>query len=752
MRLMYSVVCSVFLVCFLAVPSHGQQVRLEGKVYDGQLLQPLPAATILVGDQVVVSTDEKGYFTLMVPPGDLIITFHYLGYQNVRKEIRVDEGVDLFLDVAMDPSVTEMDQVVVSASRVAQRIAESMVSLNVIRFDQLHDAHQSSPRELLDRVAGIEVMDGQVSIRGGSGFSYGAGSRVLVLIDGLPALTPDAGSVRWQALPLENMSQVEVIKGASSVLYGSSAMNGVVNFRSASPTTDGQTNFYAETSVFDTPRNKNWKWWESPPTAYRISFSHMKQHGQTSLSIGSFALMDNGYRKLNEENLLRANVRIKHSHADKPGLEYGLALQGGMIWKHDFLLWEDAFSGALKQNPETANKLNGMFFYVDPFVTYQHGANTSHALRMRLQASDNAYVTDDKNDSQTRAGYAEYHLLRSLHPNLTLNAGISADYKIIMSPFYGDHTGSNMAVFSQADLILSPSLSAVAGLRGEFNVLNGEQDRLIPLMRMGLLYKLTDKTFLRSSFGQGYRYPSIAEKFASTTVGAVRIIPNPGIAPESGWNAEIAIKQGLLGDHVDGLLDLAFFYGQNKDMIEFVFGVYRNPLTGQFETGFRAANIEFSRIYGMELDARVHVQTGRTGHTFSGGYVLMMPVELDPVSGKETGNYLKFRRKHSASAGWRISKGPMFGQLDVWYRSSILAIDEVFLHPATREQVLPGFYQYWMEHNTGYFLMNLGIGYAVSSRMNASLVLKNLTNAEYMGRPGDIQPHRQLSIRLSLGF
>ena len=81
------------------------------------------------------------------------------------------------------------------------------------------------------QVPGVTVIDSQANIRGGSGFSYGAGSRVLVLVDDIPQITADANDVKWEFLPIENINQVEVIKGASSVLYGSSALNGVINIR-----------------------------------------------------------------------------------------------------------------------------------------------------------------------------------------------------------------------------------------------------------------------------------------------------------------------------------------------------------------------------------------------------------------------------------------------------------------------------------------------------------------------------------------
>ena len=52
-------------------------------------------------------------------------------------------------------------------------------------------------------------------------------------------------------------------------------------------------------------------------------------------------------------------------------------------------------------------------------------------------------------------------------------------------------------------------------------------DKIVPIFRTGINWQAADYTFLRASFGQGYRYPSIAEKYASTTLGSVKIFPNP---------------------------------------------------------------------------------------------------------------------------------------------------------------------------------------------------------------------------------
>ena len=90
----------------------------------------------------------------------------------------------------------------VTANRTEQKLSDLVVSVSIIKPELLTKGHITDPQELINKTSGIEVLDGQASIRGGSGFSYGAGSRVLALIDGLPVLAADAGNIKWQFLPL----------------------------------------------------------------------------------------------------------------------------------------------------------------------------------------------------------------------------------------------------------------------------------------------------------------------------------------------------------------------------------------------------------------------------------------------------------------------------------------------------------------------------------------------------------------------
>jgi outer membrane receptor protein involved in Fe transport len=81
----------------------------------------------------------------------------------------------------------------------------------------------------------------------------------------------------------------------------------------------------------------------------------------------------------------------------------------------------------------------------------------------------------------------------------------------------------------------------------------------------------------------------------------------------------------------------------------------------------------------------------------------------------------------------------------LYIKSKILNIDEIFI--AT--PILPGFDEYWAGHNTGYGAIDVNIGYSITEKFSLSLAVKNITNTEYMGRPGDIQPQRNFSLRFS---
>lgn len=738
----------IFTLCFIGLfyiaSGEDNVAYISGKVFDKENNEALIGANIIYERHRGTISDNEGYFFIELKPGKWELTFQYLGYNTEIRSVNLTAGDTVFLDIGLTPSLNEIDQIVISANKIEQKLSDLTVSMTLIKPHFITNNHISDPKELINKTSGIEVLDGQASIRGGSGFSYGAGSRVMALIDGLPVVSADAGNIRWQFLPLENLSQIEIIKGASSVMYGSSALNGIINFRTAEAGNEPKTKLFAETGLFGLPENEEWKWWNSPRIYTNASFSHLRKIGNTDFSMGSSMVLNNGYRRLNDEKLGRFNIHLKHSSKNFDGLKYGVNLNSGITKKTDFILWEDATSGALKQSESTATELHGTFFTVDPFISIGRENKANHDIRMRILYTSNRFPDGEQTNSDAISAYTEYQYQQKLNHFIMLNLGLSENYSYVFSNFFGDHHTLNVAGYSQVDIEIRKNVKIVTGLRVEQNIQDGSPDKFVPIFRTGVNYKISSYTFLRTSFGQGYRYPSIAEKYASTSVGTVKIFPNNELLPESGWNSEIGIKQGLLFGNINGMLDLAIFYSQNEEMIEYVFGLYPDPLTDIMEFGFRSTNIEHSKVYGTELEFSMNYSWGGLNSSITGGYIFLFPIEYI-----NSDKFLKYRRKHSASLRWNTRIRHFDFGINVYAKSKILEIDNVFINEMTRELILPGFYNYWMANNKGHILSDLTLGFRFSERIRLSLVVKNLFNKEYMGRPGDIMPHRNVSIRIS---
>ena len=100
----------------------------------------------------------------------------------------------------------------------------------------------------------------------------------------------------------------------------------------------------------------------------------------------------------------------------------------------------------------------------------------------------------------------------------------------------------------------------------------------------GLNYQIAEGTFIRSSWGQGYRFPSMAELFVTTNVSDIEIFPNPELRSEKGWSSEIGLKQAVQFGKFRSFIDIAAFIMRYDDMMEFTFGQWGNLNLMKMET------------------------------------------------------------------------------------------------------------------------------------------------------------------------
>ena len=292
-----------------------------------------------------------------------------------------------------------------------------------------------------------------------------------------------------------------------------------------------------------------------------------------------------------------------------------------------------------------------------------------------------------------------------------------------------------------------------------------------PILRLGAHYQLAEFTHLRASFGQGIRYPSVAERYTQTSVGALNVFPNPALRPEVGWAAEIGFKQGVkIGKEWKGLIDIAGFVNQYDNMMEFTFGEFKpdsipwslNPNDPGYINkwfGFQAQNAEKARISGIEFSFNSQGKIKDVEITSLIGYTYMNPISLNRDSAylstfsDTTSNILKYRFRHLAKADVEATwKGISVG-LSARYNSFMSNIDAIFEGEIVEgTSILPGLEEYRKENNKGAFVMDFRTGYSFAEHYRVGFIINNLLNAEYVTRPGDIQAPRSFIVQLQMKF
>lgn len=741
-----------------------QQIILNGIIRDGKTLERLAFTNIIIDDQEGSSSDSEGTYNLELSPGTHSVSFAHLGYQTyIMTAEDYKAGVVYIRDIFLHPVPLLLRDVVVSAGRYEQQIANTTVSMQVLKAEQIENNLSFDLAQSLEKVPGVDVIDGQANIRSGSGWSYGAGSRVLVLVDDLPLLSPDAADAKWNLLPIENISQVEILKGASSALYGSSALNGVINIRTAWPGEEPVTKASLLSGVYFNPARKELIWdSERIPVFGGAQFLHARRFKNLDFVLSANAFNDPGYRQHNYQARIRVNTKIRYRDPKIKGLDYGLSASLMHLNMSDFLLWRDADSGAWIPNPGAISPTRGYRAYIDPFINYYAADGSKHQIRTRFFNTVNNFPTDPDKENKASQLFAEYQFNKRIS-NTELSGGLSGTYAGSEARLYGDHTYQNLAIFGQADKKFD-RLSLSFGGRWEYFSLDKESESR-PVFRTGVNYQIAEYTFLRGSFGQGFRFPSIAEKYITTSVGGLNVFPNPALGSEDGWNAEIGVRQAYQFGLIQGYVDVAAFWTEYKNMMEFSFGFYdtltylpTNEYFSIYNMGFQSQNIGNARIAGIEISTLGQGKIGPLELYYMLGYTFTDPVDQNTDSLYRAGksvedNILKYRYRHSFDADLSIEyKAFSLGMSFVWH-SYMECVDQIFVDPILGQFILPGYADYREQHmNEAYTVSDLRIGVMMHKNFRTSLMLKNIFNRENSGRPGDIRPPRTLVVRVDIAL
>src|SRR5207244_7718857 len=154
----------------------------------------------------------------------------HIGYASVFDTLTLGAADSVERNFFLRPAAVELQpQVVVTAAKRSQLLDQAVTSVAVLEQPDIARRAITTVDEAVDKAPGVQFLNGQVNIRGSTGYVQGWSSRVLLLVDGVPANQGDRGGINWDLVPLDRVERVEVVKGAGSSLYGSAALGGVVN-------------------------------------------------------------------------------------------------------------------------------------------------------------------------------------------------------------------------------------------------------------------------------------------------------------------------------------------------------------------------------------------------------------------------------------------------------------------------------------------------------------------------------------------
>ncbi|MCX8056338.1 MAG: TonB-dependent receptor [Ignavibacteria bacterium] len=625
---------TILLLIALPLILFSQQKRvygtLEGRVLD-ETNSPLIGANIRIENTLIgAATNHKGIFRIIrVPVGKHQVKFSMVGYESKTIEVEIKQDETTFIEVKLNQTAIQTKEVFVSASKYEQKIEEIPVSISALSSQELSFRNTRRLDEALKYVPGINMTSDQISIRGSSGYTRGAGSRVLLLIDGIPLHTGDAGDIIWQLLPIHEIERVEVVKAAGSALYGSQAIGGVINIITKDFSSRPTTYIKTQGGFYDKPFYDEWNW--SSRTRYfnTLTLSHSRKIGDLGLTISASRFEDDSYRMNNFSK--RYSLFFKTKYNINPTNNVSLLFNGTTYRSGSYLYWKDSRNALVPPDGQIGQWVKTERFNVN--LSYQNLYSASTLINFKNSWFHNDWWdnTDSKNSSRSdliRSEISFNHFTES-HK---IVGGIEGTFATVTSNIFSNPNAYSLSLFGQDELSLfNDKIKFTAGLRIDYQNIDTVLSEFNYNPKFATNIKFSENIFVRASLGRGYRAPTPSELFSTTSVSGIRVVPNPNLKSESNWNFETGINYTFSEKFK---VDAAIFGNELYNFIE----PSIDPITSfiQFKNITRARILGYEITFNSELFDK-HLRTNL-------GYTYLWARDL------KNNIFLKYRPRHLVMA------------------------------------------------------------------------------------------------------
>ncbi|HEX9610788.1 MAG TPA: TonB-dependent receptor [Gemmatimonadales bacterium] len=702
--------------------------HVHGTVRDTAGTPVARAVVTVAGGTRSALSDAAGYYRLDgLPAGRVTLRAALIGFLADTTTVTLAVGDSAQVDFVLRPTRIELNPVIVTAAKRSQLLEEAVTSVSVVRAEELAGRAVNTVDEAIDRAPGVQLLNGQINIRGSTGYVQGLGARVLLLVDGVPVNQGDRGGINWDMLPVDQVEHVEIVKGAGSALYGSAAFGGVVNLITRDIPKGLHFRVRTTAGAYADPPHDEWRFRDDPGLQGGGDVTASYGVGPFRGSFAAGARRSDGYREQDRRDHWQVAGRGSWRFADASELR----LSGA--WAVDDydvpISWctrgfcDDQGQSYQPFKIDTtelgAATLSRKGYLVATFsrVPSARVRWQARASWVRTRFDDHRRTADDWSVANRLGG--ELRLESHLSERRVVSVGAEAARADVESDLFGSHAQGEYAAYAESE---QPAGAArlTLGARMDFLAVDGAGLSAVVSPRIGVVLP-SGAGVLRASVGRGFRAPSIAERFVQTTALGFEVIPNPSLDPETSWSME-------LGDAVPiserVRFDAAVFWTEARRLIEPVVIQEAGVPKIQFQ------NISRARLAGLDLVLWAAPFTPRLSTSL--GYTLLHARELarDTIPERP----LAFRPRHllTVSVDYRLAA---FG-VGVDYRH-MSRLDRVEIYPD--DPRIPA------------KVLDLRANYQRGA-VRANALLANALNYVYNLVPRTLAPVRTITVTLTVTY
>ncbi len=462
-------------------------------------------SVIIEGNKKATTSDSSGrVFLSNLPAGNAKISFSFVGYQTqtISFVIPQNNNSSPVIYLLKEAAHTE-EEVIVTSSRTNSRIEDLPTKVEVLGSEEVGEENGIKPgniASLLGDVAGIQIQQSSATTGNADARVQGLpGKYTQILRDGMPLFGGYSGSFSILQIPPADLKQIEIVKGASSTLYGGGAIAGMINLVSKSPKLN-------EAEHYITINQSTLK--ESNINAY---FSgRNKKTGYTFFTGGTYQkavdVNKDGFSDVPDLKTVFLHPRLFLYPNSKQTITVGYNLT-----------YEERKGGDIKVLQKAADNVHRFFIGNTSLrntadVSWENKLNSTDRLTLKGTTSFfNRKIATSVFGMQANqlSYYTELSYLKKLKRH-TLVGGLNftgEHFKKHLpdSTNFTDYNQITIGGFIQDDWKIAEKFTAQAGFRLD----NNNQYGTFALPRLSLLYKISHQFTTRLGGGLGYKIPSL---------------------------------------------------------------------------------------------------------------------------------------------------------------------------------------------------------------------------------------------------